>query len=250
MPMFRTYVESPPESLGLRAVELRSVARVTRPATWAVDEYAFKRVIDVLLAGTALVVSAPLWLAIAVAIKLEDRGPVFFTQSRWGRKGRSFKALKFRSMTTSADDSVQALRHDRRITRVGWLLRATSLDELPQLVNIWRGDMSWVGPRALPINERQQNETDDVPDHMVPGFDLRCAVRPGLTGVAQIFAPRDVPRLQKFRYDAFYIRRQSAWLDVRLIAISIWISLRLRWEDRGPKVGWLRNRRRRHLPPR
>jgi lipopolysaccharide/colanic/teichoic acid biosynthesis glycosyltransferase len=244
MPMFRTYVEMPSEGLGVRAAELRSVARLARPAPWAVEEYAFKRVIDVVLAGAALIVSAPLWVAIAVAIKLEDRGPVFFTQPRWGRNGRSFRAYKFRSMAPTADDSVQALQHDDRITRVGRLLRATSLDELPQLVNIFRGDMSWVGPRALPMNERQQNEADDVPDHLVPGFDLRCAVRPGLTGIAQIFAPRDVPRRQKFRYDAFYIRRQSAWLDVRLIAISVWISLRLRWEDRGPKVGWLRRRRR------
>jgi lipopolysaccharide/colanic/teichoic acid biosynthesis glycosyltransferase len=244
MPMFRTYVESPSEGLGVRTAELRSVARLARPATWAVEEYAFKRVIDVLLAGLALTVSAPVWLAIAVAIKLEDRGPVFFTQERWGRNRQPFKIFKFRSMAPRADDTVQALRHDARITRVGALLRATSLDELPQIINIWRGDMSWVGPRALPMNERQQNEADAVPDHAIPGFDLRCAVRPGLTGIAQIFAPRDVPRRQKFRYDAFYIRRQSAWLDVRLIGISVWISLRLRWEDRGPKVGWLRRGRR------
>jgi lipopolysaccharide/colanic/teichoic acid biosynthesis glycosyltransferase len=107
---------------------------------------------------------------------------------------------------------------------------------LPQIINIWRGEMSWVGPRALPINERQRNEDEDVPDSAVPGFDLRCSVRPGLTGIAQVFAPRDVPRRQKFRYDAFYIRRQSAWLDLRLIAISVWISLRLRWESRAAKV--------------
>ena len=245
MPMFRTYVESPSDGLRVRPAELRSVTRVARPATWAVDEYAFKRVIDILLAGVALAVSAPLWLVIAVAIKLEDGGPVFFTQERWGRNRRAFKILKFRSMSPTADTAVQALAHDARITRVGALLRATSLDELPQILNIWRGDMSWVGPRALPMNERQQNEADALPDHAIPGFDLRCAVRPGLTGIAQIFAPRDVPRRQKFRYDAFYIRRQSAWLDVRLIGISVWISLHLRWEDRGPKVGWLRRGRRR-----
>jgi lipopolysaccharide/colanic/teichoic acid biosynthesis glycosyltransferase len=245
MPMFRTYVESPSEGLRVRAAELRSVTRVARPATWAVDEYAFKRVIDRVLAGLALAVSAPIWLVIAAAIKFEDGGPVFFTQERWGRNRRPFKIVKFRSMSPTADASVQALAHDARITRVGALLRSTSLDELPQILNIWRGDMSWVGPRALPMNERQQNEKDELPDHAIPGFDLRCAVRPGLTGIAQIFAPRDVPRRQKFRYDAFYIRRQSAWLDVRLIAISVWISLHLRWEDRGPKVGWLRRGRRR-----
>jgi lipopolysaccharide/colanic/teichoic acid biosynthesis glycosyltransferase len=242
MSMFRTYVEEPPGALLEGAADVRAVARAARPA---VEEYAFKRVIDVILAGAALAVSAPVGLAIALAIKLEDRGPVFFTQARWGRDRRPFKVFKFRSMAASADGRVQALQRDDRITRVGRLLRATSLDELPQLINIFRGDMSWVGPRALPMNERQQNEADAIPDHAVRGFELRCAVRPGLTGIAQIFAPRDVPRRRKFRYDAFYIRRQSAWLDLRLIAVSVWISVRLRWEDRGPKVGWLRGRHRR-----
>lgn len=245
MAMFRTYVEAPSKRLIVRTADVRPVGRVVRPARWAVEEYTFKRVIDVALAAAALTVSAPVWLTIALAIKLEDGGPVFFTQPRWGRNRQAFKVFKFRSMAVSADSSVQALQDDDRITRVGRLLRSTSLDELPQLLNIWRGDMSWVGPRALPMNERQQNEADTVPDHAVPGFDLRCAVRPGLTGIAQIFAPRDVPRRRKFRYDAFYIKRQSAWLDLRLIAVSMWISLRLRWEDRGPKVGWLRGRRRR-----
>ena len=245
MAMFRSYVGSPNEVLMHSPAGIRTVTRVARPAAWAVEEYTFKRVIDVSVAGVALLASAPAWLVIAVAIKLEDGGPVFFTQARWGRDQRPFKVFKFRSMAVTADSRLQALEGDNRISRVGRLLRATSLDELPQLLNIWRGDMSWVGPRALPMNERQLNEASELPDHAVPGFALRCAVRPGLTGIAQIFAPRDVPRRRKFRYDAFYIRRQSAWLDLRLIAISVWISLRLRWEDRGPKVGWLRSARRR-----
>src|SRR5688572_15987257 len=170
-------------------------------------EYGLKRALDFGLATIGLTVSLPLWIAVACAIKLEDRGPVLFTQERWGRGRKPFKAYKFRSMVPDADrrfGAGQAGERDPRLTRVGRLLRPTSLDELPQLLNIWRGDMSWVGPRALPMNERQQNETHAVPDHAVPGFDLRCAVRPGLTGIAQIFAPRDVPRRRKFRYDAFY----------------------------------------------
>lgn len=136
----------------------------------------------------------------------------------------------------SEGGSVQARSGDPRVTRVGRFLRATSLDELPQLVNIWRGEMSWVGPRALPIDEKQLNETDDLPDEAVPGFDLRCTVRPGLTGIAQVFAPRDVPRRQKFRYDCLYIRRQSIWLDLKLILLSFWITARGRWEHRGKKL--------------
>jgi lipopolysaccharide/colanic/teichoic acid biosynthesis glycosyltransferase len=204
-----------------------------------VREYACKRVLDIALATVGLIVSAPLWLLIACAIKLEDGGPVFYVQARWGQNKKPFRAWKFRSMIVDADrrfGAVQAGENDPRFTRIGRLLRATSLDELPQLLNIWRGQMSWVGPRALPINERQINDSEDVADEAVPGFDLRCAVRPGLTGIAQVFAPRDVPRRQKFRYDAFYIRHQTFALDLRLIALSCWISLKMRWEHRGRKV--------------
>ena len=204
-----------------------------------VPEYRPKRLLDFACASLGLMVSAPLWLLIACAIKLEDGGPVFYTQPRWGRDRKPFKVYKFRSMVADSDarfGAVQAEANDSRFTRVGRIMRATSFDELPQLVNIWRGEMSWVGPRALPINETQLNDSRDVPDEAIPGFDLRCAVRPGLTGVAQIFAPRDVPRRQKFRYDCLYVRRQSAWLDLKLIVISFWISFKGGWEARGRKV--------------
>lgn len=206
---------------------------------WRVNEYAFKRVLDVTLATIGLVVSVPLWLLIALAIKLEDGGPVFYVQHRWGRHKRPFKVYKFRSMVVDSDKkfgAVQAGKDDPRFTKLGRLLRATSLDEMPQLLNIWRGEMSWVGPRALPMNEKQLKETDDAPDRLIAGFDLRSAVRPGLTGIAQVYAPRDVPRQQKFRYDCFYVKRQSLWLDLKLIVISFWISFRLRWEERGRKI--------------
>ncbi len=203
-----------------------------------VREYRFKRLVDFVLATAGIAVSAPVWAMVAAAIKLEDEGPVFFAQSRWGRHQRPFKVLKFRSMRADADarfGSVQAGADDPRFTRVGRFLRATSLDELPQLLNIWRGEMSWVGPRALPINEKQLNDSD-LPDRLIRGFELRCSVRPGLTGIAQIFAPRDVPRRQKFRYDGFYIKRQSLWLDIKLILVSLRISMMGQWEDRGRKV--------------
>ena len=215
-------------------------------------EYRCKRVLDLVLATAALLVSGPLWILIASAIRLEDGGPVFYVQHRWGRNKRPFRVYKFRSMVADADRRfglVQADSDDLRFTRVGRLLRATSLDELPQILNIWRGEMSWVGPRALPMNEKQLKETNGLADEAIPGFDLRCAVRPGLTGVAQIFAHRDVPRRQKFRYDCFYIKRQSLGRDIQLIAISVWISCRMRWEVRDEKVGhfsrWSRRLRRR-----
>lgn len=239
MRIFRTFVEALPDGGIACAASTVRATRVEASAHWAIQEYAFKRVLDFTLATLGLLVSAPVWILIACAIKLEDHGSVFYVQHRWGRNKRPFKVYKFRSMAVDSDErvgAIQAEKNDPRFTKVGRLLRATSLDELPQLLNIWRGEMSWVGPRALPINEKQLKETDDLPDDAVPGFDLRSAVRPGLTGIAQVYAPRDVPRRQKFRYDCFYIRRQSLGLDLKLIAVSFWISFKLRWEERGRKI--------------
>jgi lipopolysaccharide/colanic/teichoic acid biosynthesis glycosyltransferase/glycosyltransferase involved in cell wall biosynthesis len=198
-----------------------------------------KRGFDLLLSGVGLVLSAPVWGVIALAVKLHDGGPVFFPQERWGRHQSRFGVLKFRTMIPNASAaavSVQATEDDPRVTPVGRILRATALDELPQLLNIWRGEMSFVGPRALPINERQgREESGDLPDEKIPGFHERLQVRPGLTGIAQIFAPRDVPRRHKFRYDLLYIRRQSFLLDLRLILLSFWITFRGAWERREGK---------------
>ena len=200
---------------------------------------AAKRAFDVLLAGIGLAGSLPLWAVFAVAIKLEDGGDVFYGHERVGLGGRTFYVWKFRSMIPDAEAAVgpvQAHEDDPRITRVGRWLRATALDELPQLWNIFRGDMSFVGPRALrpgEIEVQGDGRFERLED--VPGFAERCAVRPGLTGIAQIFAPRDIPRRQKFRYDALYLRQQRLSLDLRLIGLSFWITFRGRWESRGNK---------------
>src|SRR5688500_5734906 len=198
-----------------------------------------KRLLDMALSGGGLIASAPLWAVIAALIKVEDRGPVFFSQERVGRGGRRFDALKFRSMIVDAEartGPIQSGENDPRVTRLGRLLRATAMDELPQLWNIFRGDMSFVGPRALRPGEIEVNGKGAVERlEDVPGFSHRCGVRPGLTGVAQIYAPRDVVRRHKFRYDRLYIRRQSMWLDVRLIVVSFWITFRGSWEARGRK---------------
>jgi lipopolysaccharide/colanic/teichoic acid biosynthesis glycosyltransferase len=198
-----------------------------------------KRTLDLLLSGAGLVLSAPLWLIIAILIRLEDHGPLFFSQERVGQGGGHFQAYKFRSMIRDAERQsgpIQSGQNDSRVTRVGRLLRSTAMDELPQLWNIFRGDMSFVGPRALRPGEIEVNGRGAVERlEDVPGFASRCAVRPGLTGVAQIYAPRDVIRRSKFRYDRIYIRRQSLWLDARLIALSFWITFRGKWETRGRK---------------
>jgi lipopolysaccharide/colanic/teichoic acid biosynthesis glycosyltransferase len=250
---------------------LRGLIENVRPAS------PLKRALDIGLSGIGLIGSSPFWALFAALVKLEDGGPVFYRQERAGRGGRIFSALKFRSMIPDAEAGtgpVQAAYEDPRITRVGRLLRATAMDELPQLWNIFAGDMSFVGPRALRPAEievrgrtlevggwrreekaleaggwRSEEETalvkslpqtsslnpQAIPND-IPNFHLRHCVRPGLTGLAQIYAPRDATRRQKLRYDLLYVRSRSFWLDIRLIALSFWITFRGRWEARGKKV--------------
>ncbi len=212
----------------------------------------FKRPLDVLLAAIGLLITLPVWLFFATWIRLEDGGPVFFRQLRLGRYGKPFRVLKFRSMVFKPElVEMQARRNDPRITRVGRVLRRTALDEVPQLWNILVGEMSFVGPRAQPEKEvvRVSGVDRELFMREVPGFALRQLVRPGLTGIAQLFAPREVPHRQKFRYDLIYVKkilRNSAprrgaistlkgdlellWLDAGLVLRSAWIALRGKWE--------------------
>lgn len=205
-----------------------------------------KRLFDLFLSAFGLFLSWPLGLLVAFAIKLEDGGPVFYVQERMGKGGRTFKAYKFRSMVPNAEEGIgplQAAKDDLRITRVGRFLRATALDELPQLLNILKGDMSFVGPRALRTEEVEVGSAGElIPLEKVPGCKARHQVRPGLTGLAQVYAPRDIPRRQKFRYDFLYIKRQSFWLDLGLIALSVWITLRGRWESPNKREASSRQR--------
>ena len=116
-------------------------------------------------------------------------------------------------------------------------MRKTAMDELPQLLNIFKGDMSFVGPRALRPQEKEVDGGGSVVDiFQIPGFQMRNTVRPGLTGLAQIFLPADAPRRKKFRYDSLYIRRQSFCFDIKLICLSFWITFRAKWESHGHKV--------------
>jgi len=196
-----------------------------------------KRAFDSALAAAGLVASAPLWMAIAAAIKIDDGGPIFYRQQRVGLGGRVFDALKFRSMAPDAEarsGPVQAAERDPRITRVGRVLRATAMDELPQLWNIFVGDMSFVGPRPLrPGEVEARGDGRFVRLDEIPGYAARHSVRPGLTGIAQVYAPRDIDRARKFRLDRLYLKRAGFWFDLRLILVSFWITARGDWERRG-----------------
>jgi len=200
-----------------------------------------KRPFDVLVSFVGTILSAPLWIFFGLLIWLEDRGPVFYIQERIGKKGRIFKALKFRSMIRDAEKyggPVQAREDDERVTKAGKFLRATAMDELPQLLNIFRGDMSFVGPRALRPEEievqNSRNNKTSLKD--LPGYNRRHSVRPGLTGLTQVYLSRDVPIKKKFRYDLLYINKQSFWLDLKLICLSFFITFRGRWESRKKKI--------------
>ncbi|MBI2263681.1 MAG: sugar transferase [Armatimonadetes bacterium] len=199
-----------------------------------IPEIFMKRALDVVLSLLALAVTSPLWVLIPLAIWLEDRRPIFYAQERVGKGGRIFDILKFRSMVADAEEEgpLQASRGDSRITRVGKILRKTALDELPQVLNILKGDMSFVGPRAVrpPEFETPWNEEMDGVDMTeIPGYSERHKIRPGLTGIAQLYAARDVDHRYRFKYDLIYLRNRSILLDFRLILSSVWMTLRGRW---------------------
>ncbi len=189
-----------------------------------------KRLFDVVLSSLGILFSLPIWFVIAIFIKLEDGGPVFYTQERVGEGGRVFKVIKFRSMVPDAEKytgAVWASENDPRITKVGRVLRATAMDELPQLLNILKGDMSFVGPRP------ERPELYEKFSRELPRFWERTKVKPGLTGVAQVFGVYDTPPRHKLKYDLFYIEKQSFCLDVYLVSMSFLITFLGKWEDRG-----------------
>lgn len=200
-----------------------------------------KRPFDIILSLVGLIGSSPLWILFSLAIKLTDGGPVFYLQERVGKGGRVFKVIKFRSMIPDAEKvsgPIQAREDDPRVTWIGRLLRATAMDELPQLWNIFVGDMSFVGPRALRPEEIEVQTTNPHSRSIksIVGYNERILVQPGLTGLAQIYLPADAPRRKKFRYDLLYIKRQSFLLDLKLVLLSFWITFRGKWESREKKV--------------
>lgn len=198
--------------------------------------YGLKRPLDASLAVIGLLVLLPVCLIVAVLVWIEDQGPIFVHQVRVGRFGVPFSVIKFRTMRVERSSGVhrQATAQDGRFTAVGRVLRATSLDEIPQLLNVARGEMSLVGPRALLPREIEvdpRSHYHHVED--VPNYHVRISVPQGLTGLAQVYAPRDISRQKKFKYDALYARKMSLGLDLWLIMVSIFVSLTGRWPWRG-----------------
>ena len=183
---------------------------------------------------TAHILLSPLWLLlwtiIPMLIWFDDRGPIFYKQQRMGRNRKPFNVLKFRTMVTNADriGPSWTIVDDPRITRIGRILRKTALDELPEVLNIWKRDMSLVGPRALYVEEHTLLE------EQIRGFGGRLVVSPGLTGLAQVYDKRDIAE-EKFQYDMQYIERMNPGLDVALLVVSVKNTLLSRWDQRSGK---------------
>ena len=211
-------------SLFSRTISDFGAARAIKLQSGPLTEFQqlLKRSFDVALALVGLVVLAPVFLLVGLAIKLDTPGPTLFRQRRAGFGGRTFTIYKFRSMTTMDDGAVvkQATRNDKRVTRVGWWLRKTSIDELPQLLNVLRGDMSLVGPRPHALSH------DNEYDKLIATYALRQHMKPGITGWAQVNGCRgETSSLSlmeaRVRHDIWYIGHWSLRLDVATIAMTM-----------------------------
>ena len=194
----------------------------------------YKRPFDLAILIIAHIVFAPIWILlwtlIPVLVWAGDRGPIFFRQTRAGRFGKHFTILKFRTMVQNSENVGPSWTTDRdhRITGVGKFLRRTAMDELPSIISIWKGDMSFVGPRALDVNEERLLEEE------IPDFACRLNVLPGLTGLAQIKDKFDVATV-KLEYDLEYIHRMNIWLDLWIMIVSVINTITAKWDQRAGK---------------
>lgn len=182
-----------------------------------IEQRFLKRAMDIVFSLAAIIISSPVLLLIAIAIKAYDKGPVFYTQERLTRERESFQIIKFRSMKVNSEEKGAQLakKDDERITPIGKIIRRTHLDELPQIFNILKGDMSFVGPRP----ERQV--IAERYEEVVPEFRFRLKVKAGLTGYAQVYGKYNTTPYDKLKLDLTYIETYSAWLDIKLMLMTV-----------------------------
>lgn len=183
-----------------------------------------KRFFDILLSVVMLIPVTPIMAITALVIKLDSAGPILFKQQRVGKNGKDFTILKFRTMIVNAEKmgtGLDSFANDNRVTKVGKFLRNTSLDELPQLFNILKGDMSFVGPRP-PVTYHPYKYEDYPPEPK-----RRFEVKPGVTGYAQINGRNELSWEEKFKYDLFYIQNKCLWLDLKIFVLTIFKVLKM-----------------------
>ncbi|MDP2924657.1 MAG: sugar transferase [Candidatus Omnitrophota bacterium] len=187
----------------------------------------YKRPFDIILALGGCLCFAPFFILFSFLIWQEDKGFVFYKQARVGKGAKKFQMLKFRSMSIDSKEiptsGVKKADPRIRITKIGRFLRSCAMDELPQIINILKGEMSFVGPRPL-----MPCEAATLADQN--GFSVRSSVRPGLTGLAQITIDKYISNDEKLKYDLKYIQEQTFWIDTKLIIHSIVVTLRRKWE--------------------
>lgn len=211
--------------------ELQSPASDKKPSSLLRSQFALKRTIDIAGASIALVALAPVLATVALLVKLDSKGPVLFSQVRWGMNGRKIRVYKFRSMRTELGDATgvaQTVKNDPRITRIGAILRRTNIDELPQLINVLKGDMSLVGPRCHAIGMLAAGR---LYEELVPHYHMRHRMRPGITGLAQMRGLRGpTDRSDKARArivsDLYYVDNFSVWLDIKIMVGTVISELR------------------------
>lgn len=180
-----------------------------------------KRILEILFSIGLLLFTLPVLILTAILIKLESPGPIFYRQERNGLNGRIFSVIKFRSMRSDAEKNGPqwAAKNDARVTRVGQFIRKTRIDELPQLINVLRGEMSLIGPRPERPMFTEQFEKE------IPGFKKRLLVKPGLTGWAQVNGGYDITPKEKLELDMYYIEKQSLRLDLQILLRTVWVVL-------------------------
>ncbi|WP_276246370.1 sugar transferase [Haladaptatus sp. YSMS36] len=187
---------------------------------WDWQDYIVKRAFDVVFSLVGLVVLAPVMVLLALAVKLDSKGPIFYSQERTAERGETFKVYKFRTMLPESEDSTPISdAENTRITRIGRILRITHLDEIPQLWSILKGDMSVIGPRAVWTNEELHLEDG------MGAWRKRWFVKPGLTGLAQINGVSSTSPRAKLRYDMEYIQKQSFWFDMKIVVRQFWVVI-------------------------
>lgn len=184
------------------------------------EQRIIKRTFDIIISGLLLFLLSPLFLVIAILIKMQKDGPVLYRQERYMRNNEVFSVCKFRSMSVIQEQeqyNKRATKDDVRITKIGKFLRATRIDELPQLTNVFMGSMSLVGPRPL-IKEEVEEAMREIPE-----FYYRSNVKPGLTGLAQVKGKYDTPAKEKIRYDLLYVKKASFWFDLKILILTVMV---------------------------
>ena len=176
-----------------------------------------KRLLDIVISATALILLSPFMLIIYLLVRINLGGPAFFLQERVGKDNKIFKMIKFRTMKNSTDKDGNLLSDNERLTKFGRFLRSFSIDELPELINILKGDMSLVGPRALLVQYLEHYNSEQIRRH---------EVLPGLTGWAQINGRNSITWCEKFKLDVWYVDNWSLWLDIKIFFLTFWKVLK------------------------